>query len=634
MSHAHCHEHEHEHCDRHSHEHGCGCGHHHRNASRLNIAIIAAAAAFTASGFIAMLFTLDMISAALFCAAAAVAVIRPAIDGAKELIHLRLDENALLTIAVVAAVIIGDYAEAALVALLFSVGQYIESTVASKSRSALKALSEIRLDTVHTDEGDMPAKSAKIGDQIIIRAFERVPLDCTVILGASELDASAITGESLPISADAGTPLLGGMQNGSGVLRARVTGDYHDSAASRIIKLVEESTESKGEAERFITKFARIYTPCVVTAALLVTLIPSLIIGKFSVEWLQKSLVFLVASCPCALVISVPLAFFAGVGSASRQGVLIKGGVHIEALAAVRAAAFDKTGTLTTGELTVTEVTNFTDRDAIAIAAAAEAQSDHPIARAVCDACKAPAALFGKITERAGYGITVEGDSTYHIGAARLMQKENIDISSAPDANVYVAENGMLIGAIALADMPREDALKLIVGLKKRGFNSISMLTGDSTAAAQLVAAQCDITEVHSELLPEDKVTAMNRISAVKGGALFVGDGINDAPVIAAATVGVAMGLGTDTAIETADVVLTVGNPAALLRAVDISRRTMRIVKFNIALSIAVKLAVIISAFFAPMMWAAVVADVVLSLVCSLNSASLMAFTKCEKKAR
>ncbi len=631
MSHEHRHSHEHHEQEccchsehKHHHELGenCGCGHGHRAADKSDIIIIAISAMLVLLAFIFALTALYTISAVLFSFAAAVAVARPATDGIKGLLRLDINENVLLFIAVVAAIIIGEYAEAALVSLLFAVGQYIESTVSSSSRNALKRLSEIRPDMVHTASGDKPAETARLGETIIIRPFERVPLDCRVISGASEIDASAITGESLPISADIGSELMSGMQNGEGVLHAEVIGDFHDSAATRIIKLVEESVKSKGTAERFITKFARIYTPCVVIAAILVALVPSLILGEFSVEWLKKSLVFLVASCPCALVISVPLAFFAGVGAASRQGVLIKGGVHIEALAGVRAAAFDKTGTLTGGVLTVTKVINFTDVDSLAVAAAAEASSDHPIAQAICAAVTAPAEICGDITEKAGFGITVTGEHTYHVGARRLMQAENIDISAAPNANVYVAADGKLIGAIELADTPREDTLTLICELKNRGFKSVAMLTGDSEAAAEAVAAKCGISDIHAELLPEDKVTVMHQMSE-SGGVLFVGDGINDAPVIAAATVGVAMGLGTDAAIETADIVLTAGNPSALLKAIDISRRTMSIVKFNIALSIIVKLAVIISAFFTPIMWLAVVADVVLSVVCSLNSARI-----------
>ncbi len=637
MSHEHeCHCHEHE-CDCHGHEHyhshECGCGHSHRKADSADKMIIGIAALLTAAGFAAVLFGGDTVAAVLLSAAAITAVIRPAAYGAKRLLRLSLDENALLAIAVAAAIIIGEYAEAALVSLLFAVGQYIEGRVSLSSRNALERLSEIRPDTVHTDSGDRRAEDAHIGDIIVIRPFERVPLDCRIISGESEIDASAITGESLPISAESGIELLSGMQNGEGVLRAEVIGSYHDSAASRIIKLVEESSESKGSSERFITRFARIYTPCVVIAAVLLTLIPSLIIGEFSVEWLHKSLVFLVASCPCALVISVPLAFFSGVGAASRKGVLIKGGVHIEALASIHAAAFDKTGTLTSGKLKVSKVHNFTQCDSLAVAAAAEKQSDHPIARAICDACKAPCEISGSITERAGFGVTLSGEQVYHVGGARLMQAESIDITAAPDASVYVAQDGVLIGAIEVTDAPREQSRALIQGLKKRGFTHIAMLTGDTCEVAASVAAECEIDDIYAELLPEDKVEAINGIATQKGSALFLGDGINDAPVIAAATVGIAMGLGTDAAIETADVVLTSGNPLALLSAIDISRKTMRTVKFNIALSIIIKLAVIISAFFSPIMWLAVVADVVLSLVCSLNSARLLRF-KAVKAAR
>ncbi len=627
MSHEHHNEHE-SHCHEHAcHCHGdsCGCGHSHRRSDKFDIIIIICSTVMTAIGLLLRLFELDVISEILLCIAAAIAVARPAISGIKGLLKLDINENVLLFIAVTAAIIIGEHAEAALVSLLFSVGQYIESIVSSRSRNELKKLSEIRPDTVHTEHGDKKAEDAHVGDIIVIKAFERIPLDCRVISGESEIDASAITGESLPISACTGAELLSGMQNGAGVLKAEVTGSYRDSAASRIIDLVEKSSLSKGNAERFITRFARIYTPCIVIAAILVTLIPSLILGEFSVEWLRKSLVFLVASCPCALVISVPLAFFAGVGAASRQGVLIKGGVHIEQLARVRSAALDKTGTLTSGKLTVKSVSEITGCNALEIAAAAEAGSEHPIAKAICAACSSPAVIDGTVTEKAGYGVTVAGEHIYHVGAARLMQTQGIDISSAHDANVYVAVDGTLIGTIEVADTLREDAKSLMDGLKKRGFSQIAMLTGDSCKAASSVANECNIDRVYAELLPEDKVDIMHSLSQTDGGTLFVGDGINDAPVIAAATVGVAMGLGTSAAIETADIVLSSGNPSALLKAIDISRRTMDIVKFNIALSIITKLAVIISAFFAPVMWLAVVADVVLSVVCSLNSARLLA---------
>lgn len=614
--HAHSHEHGHEHSHEHSHSH---------SSVKTDIAVIAVSAVLALAAVISGVLKLGVLSAVLFSVSAAVAVARPAVSGIRGLFHLDIDENVLLFIAVVAAVCIGEYAEAAIVSLLFAVGQYIEAAVSDKSRGELKKISEIRPDTAHTDNGDVHAEQVKIGDEIIIRPFERIPLDGTVISGSGQIDASAITGESVPVTVECGTQLLGGMLNGAGVLRVKVTGDYHDSAAARIVRLVEDSVENKGMSERFITKFARIYTPCMVIAAILVTLIPSIILGGFSVEWLRKSLVFLVASCPCALVISVPLAFYAGVGAASRKGVLIKGGAYIEQLADARAAAFDKTGTLTTGELSVVNVVNLTGEDVLSIAAAAEAQSDHPVARAICAACGEPAALDGDISERAGFGVTVDGTRRVTVGAKRFMQAEGVDISALPDAAVYVAADGVCLGCISVADTLRADSKPLIDGLRSRGFSRIAMLSGDNAATAETVAAQCGIDEVHAGLLPEDKVSVMQEITEKSGGAIFLGDGINDAPVIAAASAGVAMGLGTDAAIETADAVLTSGNPYALLTAVDVSRRTMRTVKFNIAVSIIVKLAVIVSAFFYTMMWAAVVADVVLSVACSLNSARLMA---------
>ncbi len=622
-NHSHCHSHCHCHCHNHSHSHSHSHSHNHHSNSKLTATVIITAAALTAAGLcIGMLSA--KISAMLLVIAAAVAVAKPAADGIRGLFRLEFDESLLLTVAVAAAILIGEFAEAALVSVLFCIGQYIEAKASTQSHAALKALSEIRPDTVHTDDGDRPAEQVQIGDAVIIRPYERLPIDCRVISGESEVDAAAITGESLPIVAKAGTALLGGMQNGEGVLRCEATSGYYESTASRIIKLVEDSVQSKGSAERFITRFARIYTPLVIIAAVLVAFIPSVILGELSVEWLKKSLVFLVAACPCALVISVPLAFFAAIGAASKQGVLIKGGVHIEQLARVRAAALDKTGTLTEGELSVVKTVDFTEKNALAVAAAAEAHSDHPIARAIRSSCPNPAKLNASFTEQAGFGIRLKGEHNYSVGSKRLMLSEKVDASAAQDATVYVAEDGILIGAIYVADTPRKDAKLLTEGLKRRGFTHIAMLTGDSAATAKEVASACGINSVYAELLPEDKVNIIEQLAANRCGTLFVGDGINDAPVIAAADVGVAMGLGTSAAIETADVILSSGKPSSLLTAIDISRRTMGTVKFNLALSITVKLAVIGSAFFVPVMWLAVVADVVLTVLCSANSARLL----------
>ncbi len=561
----------------------------------------------------------------LFTAATLIPLVRPAMMGFKTLLRDHTpDEKFLLTVAAVSALIIGEFVEAAAVTWLFALGEIIESRVTVGSRKALEALSEIRPDTVHTDGGDMPAAQVKIGDIIVVHPYERIALDGIIVSGSGQIDASAITGESMPLTAEYGTAVLGGMTAGAGMLRIQVTGDYENSAAARIVKLVENSESRKGSAQRFITRFARLYTPLTILAAVLIALVPWVVTGAFSVDWLRKALVFLVASCPCALVISVPLAFYAGIGAASRKGVLIKGGTYIEALAKADCVAFDKTGTLTTGELEVTAVNSLDQTDALALAAGAEIYSHHPVAKAIKKACKKPAKAVGEFTELAGYGVMVKGESTLLVGAKRLMEKEGVDTSLLPDGQVYVALDGKAVGVISLADKLREDAPHTVSRLKSLGIKEVALLSGDASPAVQRAADGCGISRWQGELLPQDKVTAVEKLKGSLNHLIFVGDGINDAPVLTAATVGVAMGLGTDAAIETADVVLSSGKLASLEDAFEVSRRTMKKVKANITLALAVKGAVMLSAFFVPMMWAAVVADVVVSVVCCLNSASLL----------
>ena len=571
------------------------------------------------------LLKLETLCNSLLIVATLIAVFKPALRGIRGIFKEKsLDENFLLALAAISALFIGEHIEAAAVTLLFAVGEIIESRVTAKSRKSIEKLSEIRPDTVHTDNGDMPASQVKIGDIIIVHPYERIPLDGTIVGGSGQIDASAITGESIPLTAEYGTAVLGGMTAGGGILRIQVTGDYENSAAARILKLVEQSESRKGNAQRFITRFAKIYTPIMVISALLITAIPWIVTGAFDVEWLRKALVFLVASCPCALVISVPLAFYAGIGSASRKGVLIKGGVHLENLAKAQCVAFDKTGTLTTGELTITSVHNLGEQDCLSLAAGAEQYSHHPVALAIKKACKTPAQIQGEITELAGYGIQINGEQALLVGAKHLMEKENIKVDNLPDGQVYVAFDGKCIGVITLSDQLRDDAIDAVKSLKNSGIKHLSLLSGDSNLAVKSIAGSCGIDYWQGELLPQDKVTALNNLKSSHKSVVFVGDGINDAPVLTEATVGVAMGLGTDAAIETADAVLSSGKLQDITKAIQISRHTMAKVKFNIALSLLIKAAVMASAFFIPMMWAAVVADVVLSVVCCLNSASLL----------
>ncbi len=571
------------------------------------------------------LLQLPKICNLLLGAATGVNLVKPMFYGIKSVLKNRtFDEKLLLAIAAVSALAIGEYAEGAAVTLLFEIGEIIESRVTSHSRKGIEALGNIRPQRVHTDEGDLPAAQIKVGDVIVVHPFERIPLDGMIVGGSGHIDPSAITGESIPISVEYGTPVLGGMIAGSVALRVQVTADYENSAPARIIKMVENSEARKGTAQRFISRFAKIYTPLTVLAALLVALIPWLVTGEFSSLWFKKALVLLVASCPCAMVISVPLAFYAGIGAASKKGVLVKGGIYLESLAAADCVISDKTGTLTTGELKVTEVHSEPGYDCLAIASWAERYSGHPVAAAIRRACPHPQKIEGEIREQAGYGIVSEGEQRILVGSVRLMSQEGVDVSHLPRGQVYVAVDGRGIGSIQLSDLLRDDALDTLNSLRRLGVKSFALLSGDNAPAVKRTAEACGIDYWRAELLPEDKVECLREFKQKCKSVVFVGDGINDAPVITEATVGVGMGLGTDAAVETADVVLTAGNLSALADGVKTSRRTLKKVRFNIALSLAVKGLVMLSALFVPMMWMAVVADVGLSVVCCLNSAALL----------
>ena len=549
------------------------------------------------------------------------------------LVRLQIDENLLVTIAVIAAFIIGEYPEAAMVMLLYRLGEELEHVASGRSSREIEKLSEIRPDTAHlladpaAEPTDCRAEQVQPGSLILVRPFERIPLDGVVEQGESALDASALTGESLPVHAGPGTEVLSGMQNTEGLLFVRTTKNYENSTASRILGLVRESAAAKGKAEKFITRFAKVYTPCVTAAAVLIAVIPPLF-GASWLDWLYRALVFLVASCPCALVISVPLSFFAAVGAASRHGVLIKGGKFVEALAKADTVVFDKTGTLTRGELQVSEVFatgGRTREEVLALAARAEQNSAHPIARAICRAGGDPKGQAGKYTELPGYGVRYEnGGSVVLCGGRRLMEREGVDLAGLPEAQVYLAVDGKAAGAVSVADTVRDEAAAAVAELRELGVKRMAMLTGDGEAAAASVAAVCGIREYHAGLMPEDKVAQMRALSGHARGSVFVGDGINDAPVLACADVGAAMGLGTDAAIEAADVVLSGNSLRGLPKAIRISRKAMGIVRFNIAFALGVKAAVLITALFVPLMWAAVLADVGVSLIAVLNASRVL----------
>jgi Cd2+/Zn2+-exporting ATPase len=626
--HSSAHEHGHGHSDAHEHEHSHE--HDHGGSSSSFYITLALSLALFVAGFAVSTFVKGTLgetaSAVLMVLSAVIAGWRTAIEGVRGLIHRDIDESLLMTVAVVAACAIGEFTEAAMVMILSFIGNRVESAAARRSRKSIEKLTEIRPDTARLADGSVvSADDVKVGDELIVRPFERVPVDCTVVSGASDIDASAITGESVPIAAAVGTALMSGMVNGEGLLHVTATAEADESAAARIIRLVENSTAAKGSSERFITRFAKIYTPVVIGVCVLVAVLPPLFGGSFS-EWMYKALAILVASCPCALVISVPLAFFAGVGAASKKGVLIKGGKYVEKLAKVDAAAFDKTGTITDGTLTVENVYTVggAERSNVLDAARiAEFNSAHPIARAAVAAsdCAVPE---GSYTELPARGIVYEGAQTIVCGSAALLQSRGIDTAELPECRIYVAVDGRLIGGMTFADRARDNAAQVMSELRSLGVDKLTLLTGDNADSAERTAAAVGINRVAAGLLPEDKVTRVAALREQSNGVVFVGDGINDAPVLAAADVGFAMGLGTDAAIEAADAVLTGDSLAALPDAIRISRKTMRAVRFNIAFPLAVKLAVMATALIYPIMWLAVAADVVVMMITVLNSARLV----------
>lgn len=556
------------------------------------------------------------------------------LDAVKSLRHISLDEHLLVTIAVIAASFMGEFAEAAAVTLFFGVGELFEHYAVGRSRKSIAALSEIRPDTANLLLSDgtsrqVDAKEVEVGTTLQILPFERVPLDGEVLSGESTMDASAITGESAPQNVGPQSELLSGMINGSGTLTMRVINPYAQSAASRIIDMVENAAQRKAPAERLVTKFAKIYTPVVVAMAALLAVVPPLLGGDWRV-WAHNALVFLVASCPCALVLSVPLSFFAGVGAAAKRGILVKGGSYIETLEKPGAIVFDKTGTLTTDQFAVTHVAavnGASEQEVLEAAALAEYRSSHPIARSIVEAFgTVDESRIGDFSETPGGGtrVTVDGMEIL-CGAKRLMQAHHIDLSALPDEMIYVARGGQLLGAISVSGKLREDSAPAVKQLRELGVNRIVMLTGDHEEAAKAAAEACGITEYHAGLLPEEKVELLEQIKRESGVTAFVGDGINDAPVLAAADVGIAMGLGTDAAIEAGDVVLTNNQPSKLAQAITLFRRCMRITRFNIAFALIVKgIVLVLGAMSLAGMWAAVFADVGVTVLAVLNSARIL----------
>ncbi len=549
------------------------------------------------------------------------------------------DENFLMTIATFGAFGVGEYSEAVAVMLFYQVGELFQSYAVSRSRQSIADLMDICPEyanlekdgeLVQTDPDDV-----EIGDIIVIKPGERIPLDGTVISGESMVDTSALTGESVPRRVETGSEIISGCINESGVLRVEVTKEFDDSTVARILELVENASSKKAQVENFITRFARYYTPAVVIAAALLAVVPPLALGAGFGPWIQRACIFLVISCPCALVISVPLSFFGGIGAASRNGVLVKGSNYLEALAQMDTIVFDKTGTLTKGEFKVTEIrpSGMSGEELLRLAALAEHYSNHPISLSIRDAYEKAGgrmnlSSIGKNEEISGHGVRTEIDGSVVLaGNGRLMEAEGIAYEPCESIGtvVYLARDGVFAGTIVISDTVKEHAAQAIRDLKQAGVKRTVMLTGDRKAVGEAVAEKLRLDEVFTELLPADKVEQVERLldGQAEGRKLaFVGDGINDAPVLTRADIGIAMGsMGSDAAIEAADVVLMDDDPARISVVVRISRKTLSIVKQNIVFALGVKALVLgLGAFGMANMWEAVFADVGVSVIAILNA--------------
>ena len=558
---------------------------------------------------------------------------RTFLKGIKSVFRLRIDETALLTIAVIAAFALGEFVEAAMVTILFAVGEIVEEKAVSASRNDIAKLAQIRPDNatvlIKGKEVVKAAEEVEIGSTVVVKPHERVPLDGVISMGNTTLDASALTGESVPVDAEVGSEVMSGMINGNSLIEIKTTKKFGDSTAARIIRLVEDAAAAKGESEKLISRFAAVYTPIIILISIIVAVVPPLLgLGGFEV-WIYRALVCLVASCPCAIVISVPLSYYSGLGASSKISVLIKGGKYIEALARADAFVFDKTGTLTTGELTVNRVFAYDDyssSDIIGLAAACERYSSHPVAMAIkakAENTKLPE--LSDYSEKAGHGVTAEyKGKTLICGGARILSEKQREYAEK-SASVYVIYDSELIGAISVSDTLRPEAKSVIAELRELGVKDSVMLTGDKEENAKNIANELQLDSYSAELMPSDKLNRLADIKKTHSSVCFIGDGINDAPVLTASDCGFAMGFGSEAAIEAADAVLAGGNLKQLPSAIRIAKKVVATVKTNIVFALSVKAIVIILAVLgiAPM-WLSVIADTGVSVMCVLYAARLL----------
>ncbi len=547
------------------------------------------------------------------------------------------DENFLMSIATIAAFCIGEFTEGAGVMLFYKVGELFEHIAVDKSRSQIMEAVDMRPETVSLVDGDdiriIPAGEAKVGDVLMVRPGDRIPLDSVVTEGESRIDTSPITGEPVPIKAAAGTEVVSGCVNEHGLLKIKVTRPLTESMVTKILNSVENAAAGKPKMDRFITRFAKIYTPIVVGLALLTAIVPSAFTGNWS-QWITTAITFLVISCPCALVISVPLAFFSGIGAASKLGILFKGGLSIEALKGVKAIVMDKTGTITEGNFSVQKISpanGISEEELLSIAAACECRSTHPIAVSIVKKAESLGLSIkvpGSLKELSGRGIeAVLPQGKILCGNRALMRDNDISVSEIQNTGgteVLIAVNGSYAGLISISDTLKADAAKAISELKEKGLVPV-MLTGDNAESASQIASKVGIENVHAQLLPDGKLETLKAIREDIGPAMFVGDGINDAPVLAGADVGAAMGSGADAAIEAADVVFMNSSMEAIPRSVSISRSTGTIAVQNIVIALFVKLLVMVLGFIGfANIWAAIFADTGVAMICILNSLRIL----------
>ena len=609
-----------------AHAHGHSHGEHNHDSKKkvdLSKILLFSAIAFALAALVLDLLKVNEIAVAILSVAAIImSGYKVFISGVKSVTKLRLDETTLMTVAVIAAFALGQFVEGAMVTILYGIGETLEDKAVEHSRKSIEKIANIRADeAVITENGiekSVPTEKVSVGTEIIIKPYAKIPIDCVVTEGESNIDTSVITGESMPISAKEGTNLLSGMVNGEKLIKAKTTKLSQDSAASRIIKLVEEASTTKSQREKLITRFAAVYTPIVILISLAIAFIPPIFFGNIT-QWIYRGLVCLVASCPCAIVISIPLSYYSGIGAASKLGVLFKGGKYLEALAKADTMAFDKTGTLTEGLLTIEKIIpykNYKMEDILAMAASVEKNSSHPIAEAIKTAYGKEFLNMSSYEEKSGGGVS----AVYNGKTVKCVGYRNLTAKPEDIADAYLVYDNEIIGAFRLKDKVRNEACEVLSGLKSSGFKNLVMLTGDGKANAEKIKNDLpSLTEIHAELLPEQKLELVNGLKEKSKGVCFVGDGINDAPVITASDCGFAMGLGSEAAIASADAVLTSGNLKALPKVVKLAKKTVNTAKSNIIFALCIKaLVIILASFGMAQIWMGVVADTGVCLLCVL----------------